>query len=165
MNPAGFPHSEILESQLGCQLLEAYRRLLRPSSAPGAKASTVCPYKLDHRYKDARVHCAVLKQPTTPTPDPAPTPTRSTSTGCGMTEEPVRDRSNTPPHNPHQANLAGPAGPVCSFRTQQRAPHTTSPPSKRLRGRQPACGWPPRPASTRSFRPSEEDRRTRDELT
>ena len=41
--PAGFPHSEILESQLGCQLLEAYRRLLRPSSAPGAKASTVCP--------------------------------------------------------------------------------------------------------------------------
>ena len=39
----GFPHSEILESQLGCQLLEAYRRLLRPSSAPGAKASTVCP--------------------------------------------------------------------------------------------------------------------------
>ena len=40
---AGFPHSEILESQLGCQLLEAYRRLLRPSSAPGAKASTVCP--------------------------------------------------------------------------------------------------------------------------
>ena len=42
-----------------------------------------------------------------------------------MTEEPVRDRSNTPPHNPRQANLAGPAGPVCSFRTQQRAPHTT----------------------------------------
>ena len=41
---AGFPHSDILESQLGCQLLEAYRRLLRPSSAPGAKASTVRPY-------------------------------------------------------------------------------------------------------------------------
>src|SRR5690348_18454272 len=41
--PAGFPHSDILESQLGCLLLEAYRRLLRPSSAPGAKASTVCP--------------------------------------------------------------------------------------------------------------------------
>src|SRR5450631_1305581 len=46
MSPAGFPHSDILGSQLGCQLLEAYRRLLRPSSAPGAKASTVCPYKL-----------------------------------------------------------------------------------------------------------------------
>lgn len=48
MTPAGFPHSDILGSQFGCQLPEAYRRLLRPSSAPGAKASTVCPYQLDH---------------------------------------------------------------------------------------------------------------------
>ena len=39
----GFPHSDILGSQLGCQLLEAYRRLLRPSSAPDAQASTVRP--------------------------------------------------------------------------------------------------------------------------
>jgi hypothetical protein len=42
MTPAGFPHSDILESKLACQLLEAYRRLLRPSSAPTAKASTMC---------------------------------------------------------------------------------------------------------------------------
>src|ERR1700720_2641320 len=42
MTAAGFPHSEILESQPGCRLLEAYRRLQRPSSAPGAKTSTVC---------------------------------------------------------------------------------------------------------------------------
>ena len=63
MNPAGFPHSDILGSSLGCQLLEAYRRLLRPSSAPGAKASTVCPYQLNHRHsiKMLRVHYAVLK--------------------------------------------------------------------------------------------------------
>ena len=40
--PAGFPHSEILGSKLAYQLPEAYRRLLRPSSAPDAKASTVC---------------------------------------------------------------------------------------------------------------------------
>ena len=40
--PAGFPHSDILGSQLAYQLPEAYRRLLRPSSAPDAKASTVC---------------------------------------------------------------------------------------------------------------------------
>ena len=59
MTPAGFPHSEILGSQLGWQLPEAYRSLLRPSSAPDAKASTVCPYQLGH--KDARVHCVVLK--------------------------------------------------------------------------------------------------------
>jgi hypothetical protein len=42
MTGAGFPHSEILESTPGCRLLEAYRRLQRPSSAPGAKTSTVC---------------------------------------------------------------------------------------------------------------------------
>ena len=49
MTPAGFPHSDILGSRFGCQLPEAYRRLPRPSSAPSAKASTVCPYKLDHK--------------------------------------------------------------------------------------------------------------------
>jgi hypothetical protein len=44
MTPAGFPHSEILGSKLSRQLPEAYRSPLRPSSAPGAKASTVRPY-------------------------------------------------------------------------------------------------------------------------
>ena len=39
---AGFPHSEILGSRCAYPLPEAYRRLLRPSSAPDAKASTVC---------------------------------------------------------------------------------------------------------------------------
>ena len=39
----GFPHSEILGSKLVWQLAEAYRSLLRPSSPPGAKASTVRP--------------------------------------------------------------------------------------------------------------------------
>lgn len=37
-----FPHSDILGSKLGWQLPEAYRSLLRPSSALGAKASAVC---------------------------------------------------------------------------------------------------------------------------
>ena len=40
--PAGFPHSETLGSKCAYPLPEAYRRLLRPSSAPDAKASTVC---------------------------------------------------------------------------------------------------------------------------
>lgn len=44
----GFPHSEILGSKSVCRLPEAYRRLLRPSSPPIAKASTVCAYSLDH---------------------------------------------------------------------------------------------------------------------
>ena len=50
MTTAGFPHSETLGSQPGCRLLEDYRRLQRPSSAPGTKTSTVCPYKLDTRH-------------------------------------------------------------------------------------------------------------------
>jgi hypothetical protein len=44
ITPARFPHSEIPGSKSGCRLPGAYRRLLRPSSAPGAKAFTVCPY-------------------------------------------------------------------------------------------------------------------------
>jgi hypothetical protein len=48
MTGARFPHSEIPGSKPGCRLPEAYRRLPRPSSAPDAKASTVCPQKLEH---------------------------------------------------------------------------------------------------------------------
>ena len=44
----GFPHSEIAGSKLVCQLADAYRRLLRPSSPSTAKASTICAYSLDH---------------------------------------------------------------------------------------------------------------------
>src|SRR3977135_235011 len=81
MTGAGFPHSDTLGSQLGCQLPEAYRSLLRPSSAPDAKASTVCPYLLDH--KDARIHCVVLKeQPdTTTTTPPTHNPTTTQRPG------------------------------------------------------------------------------------
>ena len=50
MTTAGFPHSDTLGSQPGCRLPEDYRRLQRPSSAPGTKTSTVCPYKLDTRH-------------------------------------------------------------------------------------------------------------------
>ena len=81
MTTAGFPHSDTLGSQPGCRLPEDYRRLQRPSSAPGSKTSTVCPYKLDTRHymqflqktEDARVHYAVLKIRTEPchkTPHP-----------------------------------------------------------------------------------------------
>ena len=43
-----FPHSEIPGSKDGQLLTRAYRSRTRPSSAPGAKASTVCPLSLDH---------------------------------------------------------------------------------------------------------------------
>ena len=42
----GFPHSEIPGSKLVCQLPEAYRRLLRPSS-PVAAVKGQCPRPLD----------------------------------------------------------------------------------------------------------------------
>jgi hypothetical protein len=41
MTGAGFPHSDIHGSKLGRQLPVAYRSHPRPSSALGAKASTV----------------------------------------------------------------------------------------------------------------------------
>src|SRR5918999_6325766 len=44
---AGFPHSGIHGSKPVKQLTVAYRSRPRPSSTPGAKASTVCPYYLD----------------------------------------------------------------------------------------------------------------------
>src|SRR4029079_3323384 len=46
MTPARLPHSDTPGSTLGCQLPRAYRRLLRPSSALDAKASTMCPSQL-----------------------------------------------------------------------------------------------------------------------
>ena len=71
MTPAGLPHSDTPGSTLGCQLPRAYRRLLRPSSALGAKASTMRPSQLvtqkqqqkqaTKNYKNARVHYPDLK--------------------------------------------------------------------------------------------------------
>ena len=51
ITPARFPHSDTLESTSVCRLPEAYRRLPRPSSAPNAKASTDCSYKLTQHNK------------------------------------------------------------------------------------------------------------------
>ena len=49
MTPGGLPHSDILGSKPVRRLPEAYRSLPRPSSPPGAKASTNCPYYLNFR--------------------------------------------------------------------------------------------------------------------
>ena len=54
MTAAGFPHSDISGSSLACQLTEAYRRLLRPSSSPNAKASALCPSLLIHQVAFVR---------------------------------------------------------------------------------------------------------------
>jgi hypothetical protein len=62
---AGFPHSEISGSTFICQLPEAYRKLLRPSSPLTAKASTVCAYSLDYAtlghtsYENAVIYASI----------------------------------------------------------------------------------------------------------
>ena len=61
MTRAGFPHSDILGSRFVCQLPEAYRRLQRPSSAPSAKASTLCPYKLDHKNHSKKMLASTVQ--------------------------------------------------------------------------------------------------------
>ena len=50
----GLPHSEIRGSMPVQRLTAAYRSRPRPSSAPGAKASTVCPYYLDGELRGRR---------------------------------------------------------------------------------------------------------------
>ena len=65
-----FPHSEIPGSKVGQHLTRAYRSRPRPSSALGAKASTVCPSSLDReehvvcRYGVFKVHAGI--EPTGP---------------------------------------------------------------------------------------------------
>ena len=50
----GLPHSEILRSQLGYQLPQAYRRFQRPSSPLDAKSSAMRPSWSDHSYLTPR---------------------------------------------------------------------------------------------------------------
>ena len=95
MTPARFPHSDTPGSTLGCQLPRAYRRLLRPSSALDAKASTTCPSQL-----------------VTHTTNPTPTHTTRGWNQAG-------NAHNTPQRNtthPHQSMRA------CNKQTQQRSP-------------------------------------------
>ena len=58
----GFPHSDIFGSKVACHLPEAYRRLLRPSSARLVKPSTVYPYNALHSLLISRPMLAGLKQ-------------------------------------------------------------------------------------------------------
>src|SRR6185437_15988220 len=87
MTPAGFPHSDTPGSTLGCQLPRAYRRLLRPSSALDAKASTTCPSQLVTH--------------TTNPPPPPPQPPTHTPTNPPPTRPPT--------HGEHTRNGNGPA--------------------------------------------------------
>jgi hypothetical protein len=105
MTSAGLPHSETPGSTLGCQLPGAYRRLPRPSSAPDAKASTVCPKKLEHKsYKMLAFTMQFSKHERTPTHKPPPTPQQQS--------EEMRYGGRTGPHA--RTPPANPAGKVPS---------------------------------------------------
>jgi hypothetical protein len=101
MTSAGLPHSETPGSTLGCQLPGAYRRLPRPSSAPDAKASTVCPKKLEHNnYKMLAFTMQFSKHERTPTHNHHQHPTPTQKTGQrrhGMEAGPARTPKPHPP--------------------------------------------------------------------
>jgi hypothetical protein len=122
MTPAGFPHSDIPGSTLGCQLPRAYRRLLRPSSALDAKASTMCPSQLvttnttshntktrtcmhNHTHtlhtKNARVHYTVLKLRPHKKNQPPPTSQPHNAEGTVRVGVPDLSGPNSVPHTHH----------------------------------------------------------------
>jgi hypothetical protein len=123
---AGLPHSETPGSKSGCRLPEAYRRLPRPSSAPDAKASTVCPKKL-HTHKQHQQRS-----------EPEPTTDKAANPSSKMLASTVQFSNNNqhPPQAPHQERPAAgpttrrnqptPTGHVEKPTTSRRENHTTS---------------------------------------
>src|SRR3954447_22966255 len=110
MTPARFPHSDTPGSTLGCQLPRAYRRLLRPSSALDAKASTMCPSQL----------VTHTTNPTPPTKPPTPPPIhrkkklRDPPAGTRQAMHTTRHKRTT--HTPH--NQQG-----VRIKTKRNTPH------------------------------------------
>ena len=109
MTRAGFPHSDILGSRFVCQLPEAYRRLQRPSSAPSAKASTLCPYKLDHKNHSKKMLASTVQFSSydreTATLTPAPTHTTALAPhGVGGSSERYQPAATRTRPTPSGAN-------------------------------------------------------------
>jgi hypothetical protein len=138
MTGAGLPHSETPGSTLGCQLPGAYRRLPRPSSAPDAKASTVCPKKLEHNkiYKMLAFTMQFSKHERTPTHNH-----HQTTRNPNNTRNLMRYGGRTGPHaQPDPPNHGG---------TQPKRPEDTDTrpegPSARFLRTQQCAHNPPRP--------------------
>src|ERR1700760_147424 len=108
MTRAGFPHSDTPGSTLGCQLPRAYRRLLRPSSALDAKASTMCPSQL-------------VTHTTNPTPAQ---PTKGSTAGARLvmhTKQATKNHHATRDNHPGCANI----------QTSNHTPHHPRPPPQK----------------------------------
>ena len=114
MTSAGFPHSEISGSSLVCQLPEAYRRLLRLSSPPDAKASTLCPSLLTNAL--AVLFGELTLRPGSTEPASSSIPYAATNlfiAGFQGTTVPESLRGSGPNRRrPLRMNLTGLVGPV-----------------------------------------------------
>ena len=129
LRPIRFPYSEIPGSMSGCRLPGAYRRLQRPSSAPGAKASTVCPYQLGNlqmmlastiqisRYGRPRT----CTSPHTRRRTPGPEETTSASARSLRTQQRAHPAPQPPRRSanpPQRGNRTRPGKPVTRMNSQ-----------------------------------------------
>src|SRR4051794_11430124 len=115
MTPARFPHSDTPGSTLGCQLPRAYRRLLRPSSALDAKASTTCPSQL-------------VTHTTNPTPEQPATNNRQPATG-NETDDAHTTHTHMTRHKETHTTNTHPRPIKPTMRTQQTNTTTTPTPT------------------------------------
>ena len=115
---ARFPHSDTHGSTLGWQLPVAYRGLPRPSSAPGAKASTVCHTRLA-TTETRRSHTLSTNQ------NPRHTPNQHTPHGMRQPGWPEQ-----PPHTHTQAKTLQPeCNRACGMRLFPQTPNSAPPPT------------------------------------
>jgi hypothetical protein len=98
-----FPHSEIPGSQDGQLLPRAYRSRPRPSSALGAKASTVCPCSLDQKNTGIDVAMEFSRS----TRARAPSPSKLNSVRLLIVEVDVVSRRAGLSGRPKSSNGAG----------------------------------------------------------
>ena len=157
MTPARFPHSDTPGSTLGCQLPRAYRRLLRPSSALDAKASTMCPSQLVTHTTNPTHHHKPRKDPTRPHPhhrqktskaqkpitnDEPDMAVHTTHYKDARVHYPdLKQQPHTRPHPPHRQTSTEPG-------SWNRSPHTEAPGSRPQGGRSPDSSEPQQCAPT-----------------
>ena len=175
MTPARFPHSDTPGSTLGCQLPRAYRRLLRPSSALDAKASTTCPSQLvthttnptpnqepdrrctQHTTKKHNTHQPINQCMPTNKHNKRPSPTNKKSRQMLASTIQISNNNPTPPPHPHTGDT-GMTGTEAPAPTLPRPPQETQEAKKAARPdssepQQHVC----RPAPTRPQEPDDPD--------
>ncbi len=128
---ARFPHSDTHGSTLGWQLPVAYRGLPRPSSAPGAKASTVCHTRLA-TTETRRSHTLSTNQ------NPRHTPNQHTPHGMRQPGWPEQ-----PPHTHTHNDDPPPPATAQHLNPPAREPHnqpTDQPPANQPQSPQATSG-------------------------